>query len=251
MSTKKLDSVGLNFTPTIHHDIYPSINPTQTDLSQPDKVVLITGAGRGVGRSIALRYAEAGVSALIIASRTLSQLEEVQTAIAAINPSITVYKYALDVADPASVHEFAKHITDKLNISRLDVLVNNAGTTNEWLPITVGDETEYWKTFEVNFKGPYLMLKHFLNLMVETSETFGIVTNVVNISSIGAHIVRSGASAYQISKLAFLRLCEFVEAEYGDKGVNCIGVHPGGVPTELTKLASSSDLLKGMSYQPI
>lgn len=233
-------SSGRKFTSKIHNDIYPSINPTQTDLSQAGKVVLITGAGRGIGRSISLRYAEAGVSTIILTSRTQSQLDEVQTAIKAINSSITVHTYTLDVADSPSVRNFATHLTEKLKISRLDILVNNAARANEWHSISEYDEDDYWKTVEVNIKGPYLMLKNFLNLMVQTSKDHGVVTNAINITSIGAVVVTPTASGYCISKTAVQRLCEFVDVEYGDKGVNCVGVHPGGVDTELTKVGPPS-----------
>lgn len=91
--------VGLNFTKTVHHDINPSIDPTKFDLSQPSKVVLITGAGRGIGRSIALRYAESGIACIFICVRTASQLDEVEQAINAINSDIKVRKLALDITD--------------------------------------------------------------------------------------------------------------------------------------------------------
>ena len=72
---------GANFTSTLHDDIYPATDPTKSDLSQPSKVVLITGSGRGIGRSIALRYAECQVACIIICSRTMSELDEVESSI--------------------------------------------------------------------------------------------------------------------------------------------------------------------------
>lgn len=94
---------------------------------------------------------------------------------------------------------------------------------------------QYWNTWTVNLKGTYLMLHGFLPLLVETAKEKNTLVDVVNISSIGAHIIMPGASAYQTSKFAVLRLTEFVQAEYGDKGVTCVAVHPGGVLTEMSK----------------
>ena len=79
------------------------------------------------------------------------------------------------------------------------------------------------------------MLKSFLPLLVATARKENKIVDIVNMSSIGAHALFPGASAYQTSKLALLRLSEFVQTEYADKGVNCIAVHPGGVLTEMSK----------------
>lgn len=78
------------------------------------------------------------------------------------------------------------------------------------------------------------MLNAFLPLMVETAAVNGTV-DVVNVTAIGAHMTIYGASAYQASKFALLRLSEFVETEHAAKCINCFSVHPGGVLTELTK----------------
>jgi len=77
------------------------------------------------------------------------------------------------------------------------------------------------------------MLHAFLPLLVSTAKEQWTITDVVNISSIGAHLVNPGASAYEITKLALLRLTECVNEEYGAQGVNAIAVHPGGVPTDM------------------
>jgi NAD(P)-dependent dehydrogenase (short-subunit alcohol dehydrogenase family) len=225
--------VGLTFTKTIHHDINPSIDPTKSDLSQPSKVILITGAGRGIGRSIALRYADTGVACLILCARTASQLDEVSQAIHAIHPDVKVRTLALDVTDEEQVSLAAEKIKEEEG--RLDVLVNNAGVSSPWLPITESDVLGYWKVWEVHLKGTYVMLRAFLPLLVETAKMYETKVDVVNVSSIGAHVSIPGASAYQTSKFALLRLSEFVCIEYEKMGVNCIAIHPGGVVTDLSR----------------
>ncbi|KAL5329365.1 hypothetical protein ACEPPN_002877 [Leptodophora sp. 'Broadleaf-Isolate-01'] len=189
--------VGFNFVDTLHHDIYHNIDPTKSDLTQPSKVVLVTGAGRGIGRSIALRYAESGVAHIIICARTASELDSVEQAIRSINAGVHVTKFPLDITDEAQVTAAANRV--KQDIARLDMLINNAGITEP------------------------------------TASQESIIVNVINISSIGTHIIAPGASAYQTSRLALLRLTEFVDAEYGSKGVNSVAVHPGGVLTDLSR----------------
>lgn len=233
---------GYNFTNTLHNDIYPSTDPTKTNLSQPSKVVLITGAGRGIWRSIALRYAESGVACIIICARTVSELDEVEKSIKKLNSTVEVRKLPLDITNESQVLAAAEIV--KKEKGRLDILVNNAGVSAPWVPITESNPEEYWHTWTVHIKGTYLMLHAFLPLMVETTKVSRTV-DVINMTSIGAHTVFNGASTYQTSKFALLRLGEFVEAEYAAKGVNCFSVHPGGV---LTKMSKDIEVIRQSKY---
>ncbi|KAL3421386.1 short chain dehydrogenase reductase [Phlyctema vagabunda] len=232
---------GYNFTNQLHNDIYAAINPTKSELSQPSKVVLITGAGRGIGRSIALRYAESGVACLILCARTMSQLEATEKDIEAINPDVRVRVFAIDVTDEQNVVSLAQTVREEEG--RLDILVNNAGNSPPWAPIAETRVESYWQTFELNLKGIYLMLKSLLPLLAETVKKENIAVDVVNLTSIGANVLLPGASAYGVSKLAVSRLTEFVKLEYGEQGVNCFAVHPGGVPTELSNGIAPPELL--------
>jgi NAD(P)-dependent dehydrogenase (short-subunit alcohol dehydrogenase family) len=157
----------------------------------------------------------------------------VEQAIKKLSSHIRVHKFSLDITDEAKVLTVAEAV--KKEEGRPDILINNAGTGDPWKPITEGIADDYWRTMTVNLKGPYLLMKSFLPLMVETAKTTGTIVDVVNISSIGATVVIPGASSYQISKLAVTRLTEFVQVEYGAQGVNCVAVHPGGVLTDLSK----------------
>lgn len=239
---------GFNFTQTLHNDIYPAIDPTKSDLSQPHKVVLVTGCGRGIGRSIALRFAESSVASIILCARTASELDEVEQAISTINPHIKVSKFGIDVTDEEAVNKAAEAV--RREEGRLDVLINNAGMSNDWEPIIDGPTAWYLATWDLHIKGTYLMLKAFLPLMVETAKTNGSIVDVINTTSFASHFIIPGASAYQSSKLALNRLTEFVAAEYEPQGVNCISLAPGSVggtsimknPPELV-LASKSPVL--------
>ena len=192
----------------LHNDIYPAISAaTNTSLHQPGKVVLITGAGRGIGRATALQYAHANVSTIILAARTASQLDEVETAIKEINTSVKVIKAPLDVASETDVQALA----DKVQTAegRLDVLINNAGTSEPWVPLVESEPAKWWSTFEINLKAPYLLSRAFLPLLLRTAEAQGGV-HLVNVTSIGANVVLPSASGYMTSKLALLRLTQFL-----------------------------------------
>ena len=123
--------------------------------------------------------------------------------------------------------EAAAQLTEK-EFGELDILINNAGYLSEFVAIDEGDRDEWWMNFEVNIRGVYWMTKALLPLLLKGGEK-----TVVNLSSIGAHTIRYGASGYQTTKFALMRFTEHLMVEYGDKGLLAFGVHPGGVLTEL------------------
>lgn len=97
--------------------------------------------------------------------------------------------------------------------------------------IADSDPDEWWRTWQVNTFGAYLIVRATIPLLLKKSD--GLKT-ILNVSSVGAHILMAGGSAYQTGKLALIRFTEFINAEYGEQGVLSIAVHPGGVPTELS-----------------
>ncbi|KAL1963863.1 hypothetical protein VTN77DRAFT_7795 [Rasamsonia byssochlamydoides] len=220
------DPTAVNFTSTTHHDTYPAIAKSD----QRGRIVLITGASRGIGRATAVSFAKAGAAGIVIAAR--SGLDEAEKEILAAaqdaghQTAPQVLKLKLDVTDEASVKDAVVQVEQTFH--RLDILVNNAGYLENWVPVADSDPSEWWKVWEINVKGVYLVTRAFLPLLLQ-----GGHKTIVNVSSVGAHLTRPGASAYRTSKFAVLRFTEFIAAEYADKGVVAFAIHPGGVPTEL------------------
>lgn len=222
--------VGAN---NLHHDIYPAIDVSRTiKLEQPGKVVVITGAGRGIGRSMAIQYARANVSTIVISARTSSELDEVAARAKEANSNVEVRKEVLNVTDGAAVKDLARRVEQ--DFGRIDVLINNAGLSRPWEPTGETDPEDYWQVLEVNLHGPLLLTHAFLPLLVKTAEKHSTHVNVINVTSIGAVTVSPGAGSYAIAKMALQRLSEFIGVEYGDKGINVVGLHPGGVVTKLS-----------------
>ncbi|KAI1613736.1 short chain dehydrogenase reductase [Exophiala viscosa] len=220
---------GFYFTPTLHKDTYPAIDPTRCDLS--GKYVFITGASKGIGRATALSFARAGCSALALGARSdLSEVEELVTRAATEVgkpvPKILIVK--LDVADQASVDQAVAKISS--GFGRLDILINNAGYLEKRAKIADSDPSEWWKTWSVNVLGPYLVTRASLPLMLGTEDSSKII---VNLCSLGAHLLAPGASAYQPSKLAVLRWTEFLDVDHRSDGVLTFALHPGGVLTDM------------------
>lgn len=122
--------------------------------------------------------------------------------------------------------------TIKREFGRLDVLINNAGFMTPALPVIESDEELWWKTFEVNLKGVYLINRSFLPVLMETAD--GLKT-MVNINSVAAHNLRVNASAYGTSKWAVLKLTEFLLVELASQGLVSYSVHPGAIMTQLAE----------------
>ncbi|KAL9000868.1 MAG: hypothetical protein Q9169_000623 [Polycauliona sp. 2 TL-2023] len=132
----------------------------------------------------------------------------------------------LDVASRQSVEAAADAVRECCGT--VDVLVNNAGYHSRFETITESDPDDWWKSWETNTYGTYLMTRSFLPLLLA-----GSGKTIINITSIASQLLVSGASAYATSKLAMLRFSEFTNVEYGGQGILAYSVHPGAVATKL------------------
>lgn len=214
-------------TSKVHNDTYPAIDPTKADLS--GKVVALVGVSRGIGRSIAISFAKAGASYIAIGARSdLSSVVEAMqhAAKAAGRPVPKIMPLKLDVTAQQSTEDAAATIEKEFG--KCDILVNNAGILGETNLITDSDPEEWWRVMDVNLRGPYLVIRAMLPLLLKGGDK-----TIVNVSSAAAHLTFPTASTYQISKLALLRLSEFVMSEFGSQGVLSYCVHPGNVPTDI------------------
>lgn len=215
---------GDDYTETLHSDTYEAIDPRMSNLN--GKNVFICGASKGIGRSITLSFAKAGASCIAIGARSdQAGLEnDIKDAAAAAKKTPPkVLRIKLDVTDQKSVESAAANIENRFG--RLDILVQNAGIVGTPGPIVDSDPEDWWKTWDVNVRGAYLVTRAFLPLMLKGGDK-----QIVNVSSVGAHLIGEGMSAYQTSKLALLRFTEFVVAEYGEQGVLAFCIHPGNIP---------------------
>ncbi len=218
---------------TCHHDTYPAITPDKADLS--GRSVLITGASKGIGRMTALRFAAAGCSKIAIAAR--SPLSEVEAAVlaaaaAAKRPPPQVLSLSMDVTSEESVGAAAEKLSTAFG-GALDILINNAGYLEKWNSIPASEPAEWWRSWEVNIKGTYLVSRAFMPLVAK-SDRAGPRT-VINLSSAGGHNILPGASAYQTTKFTIARLTEFMASEGREDDIVAMSIHPGGVKTELAE----------------
>ena len=149
-----------------------------------------------------------------------------EAAKAAGKPSPHIKPIRLDILDAQSIERAAQETSNAFG--KLDILINNAGTIEEFKPTTDSDPEQWWQTWTVNVRGTYLLTRALLPLILEGGDK-----QIIMLTSIGAVMPAPGASAYQISKLALLRYTEYLNLEYGAQGVVAYGVHPGAIPTEI------------------
>jgi NAD(P)-dependent dehydrogenase (short-subunit alcohol dehydrogenase family) len=198
-------------------------------LSLKGKNILITGAARGIGRETALSYAKAGASGIFILDLTDPKPVEneiLQVTKAHDLPSPQVVCSMTDITDLAAVEKAAE--TVRATLGAIDILVNNAGYLAPYKPLGESDPITWWRNFEVNVKGVYLITRCFLPLVLQSNDK-----TIIVLSSIGALHNLSGGSGYETTKLVVLKINNYLNAEYAAQGLLVYAVAPGGVQTAL------------------
>jgi NAD(P)-dependent dehydrogenase (short-subunit alcohol dehydrogenase family) len=214
-------------THTVHSDTYPEIDPANADFS--GRAVFVTGASRGLGRAAVLSFTKAGASYIAAGARSdLSHLaKDIAAAAASANRDPPKFlPLQLDVSDSTSVDNAAAAI--EREFGRCDVVVNNAGIVSPFTLIGDSDPKLWWGVLDVNLRGPYLVSRALLPLLQKSSKSY-----IINVSSVGGVLVMPAGSPYQISKMAVIRLTEFLNTEYSEKGVVSFSVHPGNCVTDI------------------
>jgi len=220
----------------LHHDRYDTIDPKGAlKNSAAGKTIFISGASQGIGQATAIAFAEAGAQAIYITARSQDALEETKFKVEQANPETRCACMVCDVTDETQVKAALDDCVKKFG--GIDAADANAGCLNKWSKIGESDTWSWWRTWEVNLKGTYYVVRYVIPHLIESARRHAskAVTggHLVLISSIGAQFVRPGASDYQTSKHAINRLCEFINVDHGDDGIKCFAVHPGGVLTAL------------------
>ncbi|RSM02397.1 hypothetical protein CEP52_008016 [Fusarium oligoseptatum] len=215
-----------DMTSVVHCDTYPAIDPTKLDLR--GKTVLITGASRGLGQTMGISFAKAGASRFAIVARsdmsaTVEAIKGAAHKVGHSEPEILAIQ--ADCSNPESVEALAEQV--ERAFGHLDIVINNAAILS-MQSILESDPAEWLSVLTVNVFGPYLVVRALLPLLLK-----GESKTIVNVCSVGAHCVTPTISVYQISKLAVLRLTEFICAEHGNDGVIAYSIHPGNVPTTM------------------
>ncbi|KAI5364653.1 Putative short-chain dehydrogenase/reductase SDR, NAD(P)-binding domain superfamily [Septoria linicola] len=232
---------GMNFTPTIHNRAEGPTDPANIKL-HANFVVAVTGAGKGLGRQIALSYARAGAKGIVIASRTEADLRSLEAEIKNVNATADVLSQPCDTQSSEHVKALAK--ATKERFGRLDAVIANAGIISkyitkedgkEYMPVGVVEEDDFERVINTNLIGSWRVANQFVPFLQDTKD--GVQAFVV-ITSIASHMNKSEMTpiAYNLSKICMNRLAEHIHADHFEKdGIQAFAVHPGAVMTEQTK----------------
>jgi dehydrogenase/reductase SDR family protein 4 len=208
-------------------------------LSLQGKVALITGASRGIGKAIALAFADAGAD-VVIASRNLPDLEKVAQEIEAKG------RKALCVPTHTRKIDDLKNLVDKAmeQSNRIDILVNNAATNPAMGHVVDTDEKIYDHIMETNLKG-YFMLSKMVGEVMRDQKS----GNIINISSAGGLSPAEGLGPYCISKAGINMLTKAMALEMGPYNVRVNAIAPRIVKTKFSEALWTNEALMKREYQ--
>ena len=190
-----------------------------------DRVVLITGASRGIGRAIAEAYAQAGAR-VVLTSRTQETLDAVADDIE--SDGGTALPVAAHAGEPDDIAALMETVADALG--GVDVLVNNAATNPHFGPILTAEESHWDKTFDVNVKGYWRMVKACAPQMQERGGG-----KVINVASVAGEQPMAGMGVYSVSKAGVLMLTEVLAAELASANVQVNAIVPGFIKTKFSR----------------
>ena len=190
-----------------------------------EKIALVTGSGRGIGRALALAFAREGAD-LVLAARTPEQLDAVAADIRALGRR--VLSVPTDVADRASVDALAENV--RREFGRLDILVNNAGGGIEHNRILDSDPELWIADVTVNCISAYLVSRALLPLMIDSGGG-----RVINVGSGMGHRPTPNSSAYHVGKAGMWMLTQCLAEEVWEHAIAVNEIIPGPVATHLTQ----------------
>ena len=188
-----------------------------------NQIAVVTGAGRGIGRAIALKFANEGADVVVV-SRTQENSEKVAAEIHALGRK--AWAHAVDVSDSASVATAAEKILAEAG--KVDILVNNAGVTRDGLLMRMSDAD--WDTvLNTNLKGAFLVTKAFSRAMIKAR-----AGRIINISSVIGLIGNAGQCNYAASKAGLIGFTQSAAKELAGRGITVNAIAPGFIETDMT-----------------
>ena len=193
-----------------------------------NKVALVTGAGRGIGRAIAIALAKEGAEVVVNYNGSEERAKEVKQTIEENGGKASIYK--CNVSDFEACEAMIKDIVKEHG--RLDILVNNAGITKDGLIMKMKEE-DFDSVLNVNLKGTFNTIRHSARQMLRQKSG-----KIINISSVSGILGNAGQANYAASKAGVIGLTKTIARELGSRGITVNAIAPGFVDTEMTGVLS-------------
>ncbi|MDQ3019909.1 MAG: 3-oxoacyl-[acyl-carrier-protein] reductase [Bacteroidota bacterium] len=199
-----------------------------------EKVVIVTGGSRGIGKAIAELFTDCGAIVLVTYKNSIDENYF---------DSRNIKHFKCDVADLNSVQEIVENITKEY--SKIDVLVNNAGITKDGLLVRMSDDN--WDAvLNTNLKGVFNMTKAVSKSMM--SKRYG---KIINITSVVGILGNAGQANYAASKAGVIGFTKSVARELASRNINCNAVAPGFIVTEMTDKLSEQIRQNNLNSIPL
>jgi 3-oxoacyl-[acyl-carrier protein] reductase len=190
-----------------------------------ERVAIVTGASRGIGKAIALELASRGASVIVNFNSSPTGADEAVNAITAAGGRATAVQ--ADVSSEEQVDALFKKTIELYG--KVDIVVNNAGVTRDNLIIRMKQE-DFDTVIDTNLKSAWLMCKAAIGAMMR--KRYG---RIINISSVSGVVGQAGQTNYSASKAGLIGLTKALAREYANRGITVNAVAPGFVLTDLTK----------------
>lgn len=187
------------------------------------QIAMVTGAGRGIGRAIALRFAAEGADVACL-SRTPENAAQTAEAVRALGRR--AWSFGVDVADAQAVQAAVEELLAAAG--RVDVLVNNAGVTRDGLVMRMGD-ADWDAVLDTNLKGAFHVTRALSRALLRQRSG-----RIINISSVIGLIGNAGQANYAASKAGLIGLTKSTAREFASRGITCNAIAPGFITTDMT-----------------
>ncbi|GAA5533389.1 3-oxoacyl-[acyl-carrier-protein] reductase [Deinococcus aluminii] len=191
---------------------------------QPQKIALVTGSSRGLGRAMALALARAGFVVAVHYGRNQAEAEKVAGEIRALGVPAQVF--GADLTDPANAGTLVDTVIKELG--RLDVLVNNAGITRDTLAIRMKDD-DWNAVLDTNLTSAFTASRAAIKHMMRARSG-----RIINIASVVGLMGNPGQANYVASKAGLIGLTKALAKEYGARGITVNAIAPGFIESDMT-----------------
>jgi 3-oxoacyl-[acyl-carrier protein] reductase len=188
------------------------------------KLVVVTGASRGIGRAIALKFAENGANVIFTATKLNENTQNFENELK--NLGVQAKTFGFDIGNFDEVKKFADEVVKEFGAP--DVVVNNAGISIDNLILRLTSE-QWDQVMNVNLKSMFNTTKNFLPSMLKKRQ--GSIINLTSVVGVGGN---AGQSAYAASKAGIIGFTKSIAKEVGTRNIRCNAIAPGYIETEMT-----------------